>query len=97
MAGLALLGALAGASMTPPRAGQQPGLEQTGGAGGARRERKEGGKAVLSMLLGPDLAISSSLPTYLLFAVSDFLSFVAIYIPYTHLPPLAKVAAGDLQ
>ena len=89
LAGLALLGVLAGASMTPAQG--QSGLQQAGGAAGTRREGKGGSQAVLSVLLGPDLAHSSSLPTYLLFAVSDFLSFVAIYIPYTHLPPLAKV------
>ena len=27
--------------------------------------------------------------TFLLFSLSDFLAFVAIYIPYTYLPPLA--------
>ena len=27
--------------------------------------------------------------TFLLFGLSDFLAFVAIYIPYTYLPPLA--------
>ena len=29
--------------------------------------------------------------TFLLVACADFLAFVAIYIPYTYLPPLAKV------
>ena len=33
--------------------------------------------------------IFKRLLTFLLFAVSDFLAFVAIYIPYTYLPPLA--------
>ena len=87
LAGLALVGALCAAAMTPS---QDTGLEQSGPAV-VRRERKGSSKAMLSVLLGSDLAHSSSLPTYLLFALSDFLSFVAIYIPYTHLPPLAKV------
>ena len=87
LAGLALVGALCAAAMTPS---QDSGLEQSGPAV-VRRERKGSSKAMLSVLLGSDLAHSSSLPTYLLFALSDFLSFVAIYIPYTHLPPLAKV------
>ena len=87
MAGLALLGTICGAAMTP---GQEVSVDQSGPAG-VRRERKGSSEAMLSILLGPDLAHSSSLPTYLLFALSDFLSLVAIYIPYTHLPPLAKV------
>ena len=87
LAGLALVGVVCGASMTPS---QEVSLEQAV-PGGARRERKGSRKAMLSILLGSDLAHSSSLPIYLLFALSDFLSFVAIYIPYTHLPPLAKV------
>ena len=87
LAGLALLAVACGAAMTPS---QELRLEQPGPAG-ARGERKGSSKAMLAMVLGSDLAHSSSLPTYLLFALSDFLSFVAIYIPYTHLPPLAKV------
>ena len=46
---------------------------------------------MLSILVGEDLANSSRLVSYLLFTLSDFLAFTAIYIPYTHLPPLAKV------
>ena len=50
------------------------------------------------LVLGDDLASHSMLPSYFLFTLSDFLAFTAIYIPYTHLPPLAKahgVSAGD--
>ena len=36
------------------------------------------------------VAASPQLPAYLLFTVSDLLAFTAIYIPYTHLPPLAR-------
>ena len=53
--------------------------------------RKGGGNKVMTLVLGADLATSTRLPSYLLFTLSDFLAFVAIYIPYTHLPPLAKV------
>ena len=87
LAGLALVAVACGAAMSPS---QELSLQQPGPAG-ARRERKGSSKAMLALVLGSDLAHSSSLPIYLLFALSDFLSFVAIYIPYTHLPPLAKV------
>ena len=51
------------------------------------------GNLIVSLVLGRELAASPRLPAYLLFSVADFLAFCAIYIPYTHLPPLA-VAHG---
>ena len=47
------------------------------------------GRLLASLVLGQEVAASPRLPAYLLFTVSDFLAFCAIYIPYTHLPPLA--------
>ena len=46
---------------------------------------------LISAVLGEDLAKSRRLGVYYLFTFSDFLAFTAIYIPYTHLPPLAKL------
>jgi len=95
LSGLALLGVLCGATMVP--CNSAPATRGETPATGSRQARK-GSNKVLSLALGPDLATSSSLPAYLLFTLSDFLAFVAIYIPYTHLPPLAKyhhISAGD--
>merc|ERR1719341_2109668 len=53
---------------------------------------------LLQLALGKELAKSNRLLTFLLFALSDFLAFVAIYIPYTYLPPLAlahNILPGD--
>eukprot|EP00092_Neocalanus_flemingeri_P022081 GFUD01023950.1.p1 GENE.GFUD01023950.1~~GFUD01023950.1.p1 ORF type:complete len:442 (-),score=61.43 GFUD01023950.1:20-1345(-) len=53
---------------------------------------------LLSYVLGDDLSKSRRLGTYYLFTLADFLAFTAIYIPYTHLPPLAKyrnISSGD--
>lgn len=53
---------------------------------------------VLKFILGKELAKSNRLLTFLLVAFADFLAFVAIYIPYTYLPPLAKsrdILPGD--
>ena len=47
----------------------------------------------MQVLLGRELAASPRLGPYTMFTVADFLAFCAIYIPYTHLPPLA-VAHG---
>jgi len=38
------------------------------------------------------------LKVFILIVIADFFAFTAIYIPYTHLPPLAKIAgvsSGD--
>ena len=48
---------------------------------------------MMQVLLGRELAASPRLGPYAVFTVADFLAFCAIYIPYTHLPPLA-VAHG---
>ena len=48
---------------------------------------------LMQVLLGRELAASPRLGPYAVFTVADFLAFCAIYIPYTHLPPLA-VAHG---
>lgn len=47
---------------------------------------------VQNLILGEDLARSEHLGVFMLVVLADFLAFTAIYIPYTHLPPLAKVA-----
>jgi len=62
-----------------------------------RSPPKKRGRLV-SFVLGDDLSKSRRLSTYYLFTLADFLAFTAIYIPYTHLPPLAKyrnITPGD--
>ena len=46
---------------------------------------------ILTLILGEELTKSRSLGVFCLIVLADFLTFTAIYIPYTHLPPLAKV------
>ena len=86
LSGLALLGVLCGATMAPVSSVSRVETPDT-----ETQTRKGGGNKVMTLVLGADLATSTRLPSYLLFTLSDFLAFVAIYIPYTHLPPLAKV------
>ena len=47
--------------------------------------------SVMRLVLGGQLAASTRLLDYTLFAVTDFLCFTAVYIPYTHLPTFAQV------
>merc|ERR1712156_990804 len=56
-----------------------------------RRSRRRGVmQKLLSLLLGEDLALNRNLGIFIVITLADFLAFTAIYIPYTHLPPLAK-------
>ena len=52
--------------------------------------KKDVKNKALSIILGEELALSRSLGVFSLIVLADFLAFTAIYIPYTHLPPLAK-------
>ena len=86
---LSLLGAVAGCSMIPvktPGSRGQSAARVTSHDGLTRGRR---GNMLVSLVLGREVAASPRLPAYLLFTVSDFFAFCAIYIPYTHLPPLA--------
>ena len=53
-------------------------------------ERKGLRKRTLSVILGEELTNSRGLGLFSMIVLVDFLTFTAIYIPYTHLPPLAK-------
>ena len=88
---LSLLGALAGCTMVTLKSSGSRGQSSP-----ARGRTSDGdltpgrrGNMMLSLVLGTEVAASPRLPAYLLFTVSDFFAFCAIYIPYTHLPPLA--------
>ena len=85
---LSLIGALAGCSMIKASNCQN---ETCPPVHRRSRTRHVSGAKLLGLLVGDDVASSSSFICYLMFTLSDFLAFCAIYIPYTHLPPLAKV------
>ena len=53
-------------------------------------ERKGLKSKTLSVILGEELTNSKGLGLFSMIVLADFLTFTAIYIPYTHLPPLAK-------
>ena len=60
----------------------------------SRIDKKDLKNKALSIILGEDLACSKSLAVFALVVLADFFAFTAIYIPYTHLPPLAKALFG---
>ena len=53
-------------------------------------ERKGLKSKTLSVILGEELTNSKGLGLFSMIVFADFLTFTAIFIPYTHLPPLAK-------
>ena len=84
----ALVGVLCGSVMVPVDIPEEDGPN-------SRCPPKKRSRLV-SLVLGDDLAKSRRLSVYYIFTFADFLAFTAIYIPYTHLPPLAKVS-DDLK
>ena len=100
---LSLLGLPCGAAMTPPggRGGARGKQQEEEVQGGGECEHppdvlyQDSGRAlcgsVVRLVLGGQLAASTRLLDYALFAVTDFLCFTAVYIPYTHLPSFAQV------
>jgi len=96
---LCLLCSLCGAMMAPGLTGA-PGMVEVEVSKEEEEEEELGPppSPALALLLGKELARSNRLVTFLLFALADFLAFVAIYIPYTYLPPLAlanHILPGD--
>lgn len=85
----ALVGVLCGSVMVPVDIPEDDGHD--GRCPPKKRSR------LVSMVLGDDLAKSRRLSVYYIFTFADFLAFTAIYIPYTHLPPLAKVWFAQLS
>ena len=96
---LALVGAGAGLTMLPATP-SSPATHESESCDHKTRVHSvdSRGSRVVSWVLGDELASHKKLLCYTVFTLSDFLSFCAIYIPYTHLPPLARshgVQAGD--
>ena len=79
---------LCGATMAPVENQEEEVKPQT--TRESRIEKQDYRKKFLSFIFGEDLAFSNSLGVFTLVILADFLAFTAIYIPYTHLPPLAK-------
>ena len=96
---LALVGAGAGLTMLPATPSSPATHESESRDHKTRVHSVDSrGSRVVSWVLGDELASHKKLLCYTVFTLSDFLSFCAIYIPYTHLPPLARshgVQAGD--
>jgi len=88
-----------GASMVPVREEQQENSIKEQSFRNPDNEPRPGlRKQILTLILGEELTRSRSLGVFCLIVLADFLTFTAIYIPYTHLPPLAKfagVSSGD--
>jgi MFS family permease len=100
LSGLCLLCTACGALMAPALTGAPGMVVATGDREERRRqveERNEGPPArrILVFALGRELADTNRLATFLLVVLADFIAFMAIYIPYTYLPPLA-IADGIL-
>ena len=88
---------LCGAAMFPARSGedqQKQEEEEDGRAEGERRECK-GWRFVLSLVVGRDLATSSTLSLFFMVMAGDFLATMSLYIPYTHLPDMAIARGVD--
>ena len=71
--------------------------QQTGGSGGAELRRRDcrGWRFLLSLIVGRDLASSSSLGLFFMVMAGDFLATMSLYIPYTHLPDMAMARGVD--
>ena len=87
---ISLFCVLCGASMAPVDSDE--GDDQEQGSTSFRNNSQGFKSKALAFVLGKDLASNENVGVFVLVAVADFLAFTAIYIPYTYLPPLAKVA-----
>ena len=87
---ISLFCVLCGASMAPVDSDE--GDDQEQGSTSFRNNSQGFKSKALAFFLGKDLASNENVGVFVLVAVADFLAFTAIYIPYTYLPPLAKVA-----
>ena len=87
LSGLSFLGVLCGCTMRTPVSPSPVNVSQVQQSG--PRQRKS--NRFLLLVLGEDLMQSSRLRSYFLFLLTDFLSYVSIYIPYTYLPRFAEV------
>ena len=83
--------------MFPARAEEQRDKEEEE-AGTEEGEGREcqGWRYVLSLIVGTNLASSSSLLLFFMVMAGDFLATMSLYIPYTHLPDMA-IARGYYQ
>jgi len=89
---------LGSASMSPVSDSDQEDCEDEEKVQEEYEPRKGLRRRTLSVILGEELTNSRGLGVFSMIVFADFLTFTAIYIPYAHLPPLAKsagISAGD--
>jgi len=92
MSGICLGSVLCGAAMFPGKncaSGNEEEEEDESSIGFTQGSPPKGWRWLLSLIVGPSLATSKSLPTFLIVMVGDFLATMSLYIPYTHLPEMA--------
>ena len=88
---ICIISIFCGASMIPMDGVNENEDEKEYVSTSQRRSRRRGvTQKLLSLLLGEELAFNRNLGIFIVITLADFLAFTAIYIPYTHLPPLAK-------
>ena len=98
LAGICLASVLCGAAMFPARteaAENKEEEEEQGGGAGEQRRDCSGWRFLLSLIVGRDLATSSSLGLFFIVMTGDFLATMSLYIPYTHLPDMAMARGVD--
>lgn len=94
LSGVCLGSVLCGLSMFPAQRKQVPKMdEMIISQESLDKSECRGFRWVLSLIVGPGLASSGSLPLFLMVMAGDFLATMALCIPYIHLPAMA-IARG---
>ena len=88
LAGFSLVGVLCGASMTPPSNHHDDDIKKEYFSNA--RPRKT---SIVRKVLGDELPSHPRLSNYVLFVLTDFLTFTSVYSLFTHLPSFAEVSA----
>ena len=92
LAGLCALCVFCGATMTRPEGARA--LEEEAGASGPAQEHQRG---LLALVLGPGLARSPLLSSFLCVALSDSFATLALFLPFLFLPDLAASAGIEKE
>ena len=96
--GLSLVGVLCGATMVPVVTTEpdKPAYFSFNSEHQRNTNRSRGIFKLFKYIVGEDLIDSPRLGNYFLFVLTDFLTFVSVYIPYTHLPSFAEVSEIEI-
>ena len=87
LAGFSVVGILCGATMTPPCINAEDDINK--GYFSNQRPRKT---SIVRNVLGDQLPSHPRLFNYILFVLTDFLTFTSVYSLFTHLPSFAEVS-----